>query len=249
MYLAFATNAIYGGIEGWDRFVKWPEGITAWAIIATLIVIGWQSWETRKAAQATRKSAEVMEKQTSILEKSVDAAQKAADAAEVSAKAAMGVAVPTLKITEFVFGADPNNPATFQRPRSRIVVKNYGSTPAFLLAWNVNYALPMAPNAPLGNGHPLDRIVVEPGGTHTLGVQETIWPTQTISIAEAEAIIAEEKQFTVYGYITYGSVFDDMPLRRLIFYEHLLAVFPSANGDIGSWLPVEGNEYIKKNPN
>jgi hypothetical protein len=39
-----------------DILLAWPEGITCWAVIATLIVIGWQSWETRKAAEASRDS-------------------------------------------------------------------------------------------------------------------------------------------------------------------------------------------------
>ncbi len=36
----------------WHILLAWPNGITAWAIIATLFVIGWQSWETRQAAKA-----------------------------------------------------------------------------------------------------------------------------------------------------------------------------------------------------
>jgi len=35
---------------------SWPEGITAWAIIATLFVIGWQSWETRRSAEIAARS-------------------------------------------------------------------------------------------------------------------------------------------------------------------------------------------------
>jgi hypothetical protein len=36
---------------GYELF-RWPDGITTWAIIATGFVIGWQAWETRKAAEA-----------------------------------------------------------------------------------------------------------------------------------------------------------------------------------------------------
>jgi hypothetical protein len=36
----------------WHKFVAWPEGIATSALIFTLIAIGWQSWETRKAAKA-----------------------------------------------------------------------------------------------------------------------------------------------------------------------------------------------------
>lgn len=40
------------GPQGWHKLVTWPEGITAWAIILTLISISYQSYWTRKAAEA-----------------------------------------------------------------------------------------------------------------------------------------------------------------------------------------------------
>ena len=42
---------------GYELF-RWPEGITAWAIMLTLGAIAWQAWETRKAAFAAATSAE-----------------------------------------------------------------------------------------------------------------------------------------------------------------------------------------------
>lgn len=49
---------------GWGyKLVAWPDGITVWAIIATGFVIGWQSWETRKAAKATGEGAIEMRRQ------------------------------------------------------------------------------------------------------------------------------------------------------------------------------------------
>ena len=42
----------------WHKLLLWPEGITAWAIIATLFVIGWQAWETRRSADATNNAAQ-----------------------------------------------------------------------------------------------------------------------------------------------------------------------------------------------
>src|ERR1039457_385686 len=29
----------------WDKLLTWPEGITAWLLMLTLIAICWQSWE------------------------------------------------------------------------------------------------------------------------------------------------------------------------------------------------------------
>ncbi|MGB6871047.1 MAG: hypothetical protein WA399_14185 [Acidobacteriaceae bacterium] len=36
----------------WIDTFRWPEGATAWALFLTLVVIGWQSNETRRAANA-----------------------------------------------------------------------------------------------------------------------------------------------------------------------------------------------------
>jgi len=35
----------------WYVLVSWPEGIGAWILLGTGVAIGWQSWETRKAAE------------------------------------------------------------------------------------------------------------------------------------------------------------------------------------------------------
>jgi hypothetical protein len=47
----------------WGKFVTWPEGVGAWAIILTLLAIAWQSAETREAAKATRDSVELQKGQ------------------------------------------------------------------------------------------------------------------------------------------------------------------------------------------
>lgn len=41
----------------WHKLLAWPEGITVWVILFTLGAIGWQSYETRKAAEAARHGA------------------------------------------------------------------------------------------------------------------------------------------------------------------------------------------------
>jgi len=46
--------------------IAWPDGITAWAIIATGFVIAWQSNETRRAARAALRQASLMKQQIEI---------------------------------------------------------------------------------------------------------------------------------------------------------------------------------------
>jgi len=45
----------------WYVLVAWPDGIGAWAVIVTVIVIGWQSYETRKAAETARSAVRLQE--------------------------------------------------------------------------------------------------------------------------------------------------------------------------------------------
>jgi hypothetical protein len=39
---------------GWIDTFAWPNGVTAWALLLTLLVVAWQSTETRDAAKSTR---------------------------------------------------------------------------------------------------------------------------------------------------------------------------------------------------
>jgi hypothetical protein len=43
----------------WYILIAWPDGIGVWAIIATGIVIGWQGYETRRAANVMHKQTEI----------------------------------------------------------------------------------------------------------------------------------------------------------------------------------------------
>lgn len=38
-----------------QKLLAWPEGITVWAVLLTMLVIGWQSWETSISARAALK--------------------------------------------------------------------------------------------------------------------------------------------------------------------------------------------------
>jgi hypothetical protein len=40
--------------QGWHKFVTWPEGVTASAIVLTLVAIAWQAVETRRAVRVSR---------------------------------------------------------------------------------------------------------------------------------------------------------------------------------------------------
>jgi len=58
-----------------DTFT-WPEGATVWALFLTLIVIAWQSAETRSAAKATEDSAEGVKSQSALMKRQADLMEK-----------------------------------------------------------------------------------------------------------------------------------------------------------------------------
>jgi hypothetical protein len=167
--------------------------------------------------------AEQMKIHTGILERSVDAAQKSADAAEKSATAAMGVAVPTLMISEFEFAARPDKTMEeiLLHPPMTISVKNYGQSPAILKFVAVQYTCGKPPAvADYPPVHPFDiGTVVESAKTLTLPFI-AICPWGLFSADEVAAIMAGEKYMTVYGSIWYGDVFGQS-MHKLSFCKGL----------------------------
>jgi hypothetical protein len=55
----------------WYRVFGWPEGITTWAILLTLLVIADQTAQTRRAADATRDSVEAAKRQADLMERTL----------------------------------------------------------------------------------------------------------------------------------------------------------------------------------
>jgi hypothetical protein len=70
----------------WYASLKWPQWMQDsnwWLVIIaglTGCVVGWQSWETRKAAKATQQSVDAITGQTELLKASVTVAEKNVDA-------------------------------------------------------------------------------------------------------------------------------------------------------------------------
>jgi len=176
-----------------------------WLVIlgfGTLVVVGWQ---------------------TAILGKSVSVAKTAADAAEISAKAAMGVAVPTLVLIGFDFAemGVASFAAKLQHPEMRVVVKNYGQTPAFLKSYALKYSCEgikltsSIPNA----YHFEDGTVIEAGQEYVL--QDAAYtPWQPFSVEDIVAIMNQKKTLGIAGCLWYGDVFGS-PSRPLLFCKEL----------------------------
>jgi hypothetical protein len=128
----------------------------------------------------------------------------AAEAANRSAQLAVSIQVPRLvlfklSIEEVGLG---NFAAKLQSPKARVVLKNYGKTPAFLesqaLGIYVGLSLPEKPNySPFAYDLEPENIV-EPNAQYTLeGIRPYHQPEQI------SAIIEQQTFLWVYGYVQY----------------------------------------------
>jgi hypothetical protein len=52
--------------RSWIETFTWPDGVTTWALLLTLLVIAWQSTETRAAARATEESVALIKSQVDL---------------------------------------------------------------------------------------------------------------------------------------------------------------------------------------
>lgn len=198
-----------------------------WIFSGLLVVVGFlQVWLLFGTLRAIKRQADLMEKQTGILERSVVVAEASADAAYTSAQVAMGTAIPTLVVDEFGLAdmGAASLEAKLQSPKIRIVVKNYGQTPAFLKAWSLILTCEALPTTPVyGSPHALEKSVVLPDESLVLPV-ETVFPRHFFSAKDVEAIVQQEKILRVYGRVQYGDLFGS-PQRYLNFCETLINIF------------------------
>jgi hypothetical protein len=208
-----------------------PANVPNWFLV---VVGGVTGWFVYKTLRAIKKQADIMETQandaresgaeaTRIALATAQAARKAADAAEKSATAAMGVAVPTLMLSDFKFALNPGYlMAQFlQSPRVVIEVKNYGQSPAILKSFAVESTSGSVP--PIADYPPPENFdvgtVVETGKSFILD-QKGITSMETFSTEDVRAIMSGDKYLTVYGCVWYGDVFGPT-IHRLRFCKGL----------------------------
>src|ERR1039458_3861294 len=216
--------------------------------------ICWQAWETRKASQAANKSAGVMESQTTILQQALSHAEKSANAAETSAQAAMGTAIPRLMLFSFDFApmGAANFAAKIQYPKIRIVVKNYGQTPAFLKSYGVEFTCEPLPEEPVyRHTKPIPpEHAVEAG--HTLGIpfgDIYVTPKEFLSDSDIRDVMDANKSLVVYGFVRYEDFFGSTD-RELRFCKRLDFDPTNPNPPWWAWEEYGNQKYSnQQNPN
>lgn len=184
--------------------LAWPEGITAWAIILTFAVIGWQADQTRKATEATLISA---------------------NAAKESAATAKGIAVPTLVLHEFSFIVQgiEDAAAFYRKPGVKLELKNYGQSPAFLRKYAVGLSWGEHPSQRF-TPYPFEDVVIDAGKTYEFKASE-------LDVLEAppekviEDLVRGERYLVFSGWVSYGDVFGS-PIRKLPLHRELTEYDP-----------------------
>jgi hypothetical protein len=170
----------------WIDTFTWPEGVTAWALLLTLLVIAWQSAETHAAAKAT---------EDAVLE-----AKAARTHDEGTAKRQLRAYV-CLDTAEVAF--DGGQPVAY------VNFRNSGQTPAYEAhGWAAVEAGPHPLQAPL----PLPEKIAK--AKYTVGPEAKFgFPgrrkTQLFSEAELASFAKPENTLYVYGRVDYRDAFGD----------------------------------------
>ena len=175
--------------EGWHKYVAWPEGITAWAVILTLVAIAWQSFATARAAVAT--------------EKAVKTADLAYNLQDATAKRQLR-AYLTVKGARLIL----HNDGTVE---PKIELLNCGQTPAYDIAGaHICYftAYPCPDVGRPTDKTPMSVSIVGAGQTyHILGrVQPSGGDSQGYVL---NALSVPDFVFFIKGYYTYRDIFKD----------------------------------------
>jgi hypothetical protein len=151
-------------VQWWHVLLTWPEGITAWAVIFTLIAIATQAYLMRVHANHFAILAEATFKQTAILAESVAAAQKNADAAlhQTNHMVASERAWLLVSRIEFTAGAS-DRPEGTKQVFIQCAAINHGRTPARVLGMKALTAI-----GPISDpGQTWDESLYDPDGETT----------------------------------------------------------------------------------
>jgi hypothetical protein len=215
------------------RWFLRPEWVIVWITLLYTIITG-------LTLLAIKRQADLMEQQTKDARDSAAAAALTTKATlkaikrqalsmrrqtthlRRSAEAAMGVAVPTLMLSKFVFTPrDRMDYQFFVHPSVSIEVKNFGQSPAFLKSYSIVFACEELPKVPIYRfPYPCCvEDVVEAGQTYTLAPDTTI-AEEEFPLQIAYDLESGRKRLTVYGYVSYGDVFGS-PLRHMKFSKRL----------------------------
>lgn len=156
------------GTWGFNLLLVAVGGLQVALLCWTLRVIRRQAKEMIRQRILMRKQWGEMSQQTASLKEYVDETKKIAKSSVDSANIAARVSIPTLVIEKFETGGTgaANLEAMLQYPKVKVVIKNYGQTPAFLRSWTIVFTCEELPPVPDYKDHPASGIVLERDAFH-----------------------------------------------------------------------------------
>lgn len=211
----------------WYKFVAWPEGITAWALIISVGVVAYQTREIRRAAQA---------------------AENSARAAEQSSKAQMDADRAWVLIS---VAGQPEEPLTGNLIKGQIPgvvwqIQNFGNTPARIIREDYRCRIvapdPAMPSKPMLEATPMylprpdlteDTMVLPPGQKQLISLVLEFEPNTRMMDAVAPVGVGKAF-FCSYGRIEYEDAFRRKGITQFfaIYYPSRGAVFKSPDGTV-----------------
>jgi hypothetical protein len=210
-----------------DNTPKWyqsPEWILVIVGIITFLVVGYQSWATKRAAVATESYVEAVKEQTPLFRQ--------------SAEAALGNATAVIDSERAWIVADPETPPPFEKDHiTRLVcrLRNVGKTPARIMevaervfVANEKCPLPENPEYLPQNIHrssPKGGALMAPNVTMTRLLN--VYPSEMGQVERGESILY------VYGYVIYRDVFSQQEHRTDYGF-----IFNTPNTPMGGGDPV-----------
>jgi hypothetical protein len=170
----------------WHKLLAWPEGITVWVVLLTLVVIGWQSWETRKSAGAVLESGRAW-----VIVRPV------AWSPELRPLWEQGDPIiddTTLQVVAHVFPA---------------VLTNAGETPAFIDEIAASYLIlreppENLPAKPAYEFHPENGRILTVTDEFPLNI--TLVPIPTLTKAQVQSFRSQQSFLYAYGCVRYRDV-------------------------------------------
>jgi hypothetical protein len=210
----------------WNYFFTWPNGITALAIICTLLAIIWQSSQTQKAAEAARSNAQFL----------------------IDSERAWMIGTPDMKKLDPL----PEPGAKFIY---KCVLRNVGKTPAKMIQTGLAFKkvnsvgdIPQTPIYEKTQMQSINKFLVIPEGscsaphdTYSISVDSEITSDEFVAVKKGTGGI-----LYAYGFVKYLDSFDREHETHFCHYYHVPGPYDIAKEGFHVFIDAP-SEYNKAN--
>ena len=211
------TNAEWH-FPGWYRAFGWPNGVTAWALLLTLIVIAAQTRVAAISVEAARISAESSQNQASHI---------------VSSERAWVIAAPQSPSPSIPNTSDERNSMAPMLTAVSVLFENKGKTPAFITKIATGGCAIQSDETP-----DLADVTqwMEVEGIPVVPDRWFEWEHERIEIQRAIKIRSGELSLWIYGIVSYKDTFGEKRTTGFCFrYEPATNIWLLSGPKDGNW--------------